>query len=147
MEEKGFSTACDESYYKTDIILSTFKSDTIYVKNALNNISRWVSAAINMNKDIPELTSDNIYGLIFATYFFEIRKLITEELGYTKRADIIQKAKNLMLYDFKDYLIKKPNLTRDQENQWFEPYRKFYNLSIDYIVFENAFYYPADNKK
>ena len=144
---KDINEACDASYYNTGIVLSHFDGDTVYVKNALDNISRSVNAAVQMKKEIPELKADDVHGLIFYTHIFKIRSLITDELGYTKRKDVLDKVHEGMVIDLREYLIDNYNGSKEQEKQWFEPYRRSYSLKINHTILENSFNNPSDTRK
>ena len=144
---KDINTACDASYYNTGIILSHFDGDTVSVKTALDNISRSVNAAVQMKKEIPEVKTDDVHGLIFYTHIFKIRPLITDDLGYTKRKDVLDKVHEGMVIDLREYLIYSYNGSKDQEKEWFEPYRRSYNLKVNHAILEKSFYNPSDTRK
>ena len=147
LSKKDINSACDYSYYKTDLVLSAFDGDTVTVKNALDNISRSVKSALDLSKNVPDLKVNDVHGLIFYTHVFKIRPLISEELGYTKRVDVLNRAKEGLISDLKEYLIQNYDGTKELENKWFSTYLKGYNLSINYTVFENSFYKPKDDRK
>jgi hypothetical protein len=147
LKDKDINTACDQSYYNANIVLSHFDGDTVFVRNILDNISKSVEAAINMKKDVPEVKFDDVYRFIFYNHIFKIRALISNELGYTKRNDVLKKVNDGMVIDLKEYLIKNYSLTKEQEREWFVPYRNSYDLKIDRIMLEKSFYEPADSKK
>jgi hypothetical protein len=147
LSEKDINSACDHSFYNNNTVLSAFDGDTVTVRTALENISRTVNAAIEMKKEIPDIKADNIHALIFYTHIFKIRPLISDELGYSKRPDVLTKVKEGSVLDLKEHLIKNYGGKKEHENKWFEPYRKVYNLKINYPALEYSFYHPADNRK
>lgn len=139
--------ASDLSYYKLDIALSAFDNDTVYVKDVISALKNSIEASSDLNKDIPEVTGESVYKMIFHNHIYKIRPLISDELGYTKRSDIIELVKQGMTADYREYLIDNYIGSKEQEMKWIAPYREYYNLSIDNSVFEKALYMPSDDKK
>ena len=144
---KDINLACDYSNYKTDIVISIYDKDTIFVKNVLDDIRNYINSLVQSNSEIPDITTDNIYDTIFYTHIFKIRPLIIEDLGYTKKPEVLKIVKEGNVSDYKEYLIENYLGTEEQENKWFLPYYKTYEVVIDHSILEKSFYEPPDDRK
>ena len=145
--EKNVKSAINEANYNTGIVLSAFEKDTVYVKNALEAIAKSIEASLALNYELPNITEKEIYRLIFYNHVFAIRPLIIEDLGYSKRPEVLDAVNRGMISDYKEYLIENYTGTKDQENKWLSPFKSEYSLVINHLIFEKAFSTPPDIRK
>lgn len=122
--------------FDKDLIIAQMNDNILYSKDLIENIENWNG----INFDI-------IHQLIYNHFAKVLTDLAVVDLGYVRRSEVINLAKEGMLIEYIDYFINRFQRKKDLENKWFQSLYRNFNVTFDYFVLENTFNYLNDDKK
>jgi len=129
---KGRTFEEQNKFYNKFNVLSTLNHDTVYAVSFLDYIKK-------SNSKIDSLARNHIKDFIFSNYQKELISLITDELEYTKKPEVLKLVKEGMIIDYLEYFTDRYLGKQKELEKWNNILYRNYNLSINYFVLENTF--------
>jgi len=123
-------------------VLASYNKDEVSTEETLNYFSR-----IDKNTT-PSISESDVYNFIFMNYQNSLISLVTEELGYTKKPEVIKIAKEGMILDHLDHFTESFFNNSEKMKEWQDELFSRYNARIFHSTLEKSFHIvPEDNKK
>ncbi len=147
---KNFNRLLDEDIPVTEgfdrfdgtAVLASYNNDEVSTEETLNYFSR-----IDKNTT-PSISESDVYNFIFMSYQNSLISLITEELGYTKKPEVIKIAKEGMILDHLDHFTVSFFNNSEKMKEWQSRLFIHYNAKIFHSSIEKSFFlFSEDNKK
>jgi parvulin-like peptidyl-prolyl isomerase len=137
--EKNFELGTAH-FLKTEI-LASYGAINVTFGDALKHLSK-------IDRRITSvITERKIIDIIFSTLYKDIVPIITSDLGYQSKSEVISLAKEGMLVDYKEYFTDKYLGKENEINRWYHNLYTTYNATFYYEILEYAFYKIPDDRK
>ena len=115
------------------IVLATYKDNKIYVKDVSTYLSK-----IDKIK-YPSITHSIIKQYVYYKFQNSLLAKLSDELGYTTKAEVINIAKEGMTLEYIDYLTDRFKGNKTKKNIWFKKLYMDFNVKLSHLLLENSF--------
>ncbi|MBN2857847.1 MAG: hypothetical protein JXN63_05550 [Candidatus Delongbacteria bacterium] len=121
--------------------LANYNNDNVTVEETLNYFSK-----INKNT-YPAIKESDVYNFIFITYQNDLLLTAANDLGYTKKPEVIKIVKEGMILDYLDYFTDSFFNNPDKMKRWQNELFNYYNTTIMHSNLESSFFRSKDIRK